>query len=80
MVCAMLHPSRSSAPDTAAHAAAPVSSSLPPSVGLSAGRPSTVPRMDSAALLGGGREVEIAHGEAVYRLRLTAMGKLILTK
>lgn len=38
------------------------------------------PRVSSASLLRGSRELEIVHGDAVYRLRLTAMGKLILTK
>lgn len=42
--------------------------------------PQAVPRVTSSALLRGRRELEIAHGDAVYRLRLTAMGKLILTK
>jgi hemin uptake protein HemP len=47
--------------------------------------PSTRPargvrRLPSASLLSGDAEVEIEHGEAVYRLRLTALGKLILTK
>jgi hemin uptake protein HemP len=31
-------------------------------------------------LLGSEREVEIEHGDQIYRLRLTALGKLILTK
>ncbi|HET9642540.1 MAG TPA: hemin uptake protein HemP [Burkholderiaceae bacterium] len=31
-------------------------------------------------LLGGDKEAEIVHGQCVYRLRLTAQGKLILTK
>lgn len=39
-----------------------------------------VPRLSSRALLAGGREVEIEHDQAVYRLRVTALGKLILTK
>jgi hemin uptake protein HemP len=39
-----------------------------------------VRRLPSASLLSGDPEVEIEHGEAVYRLRLTALGKLILTK
>ena len=34
----------------------------------------------SADLLEGRREVLIVHSEAVYRLRLTRHGKLILTK
>jgi hemin uptake protein HemP len=37
-------------------------------------------RLSSQSLLGGQREVEIDHGGAVYRLRVTALGKLILTK
>ncbi|RJG04716.1 hemin uptake protein HemP [Noviherbaspirillum cavernae] len=37
-------------------------------------------RFSSAALLGGAREVEIAHNGMVYRLRETSQGKLILTK
>lgn len=39
-----------------------------------------LPRTTSAALLQGARELEIQHGDALYRLRLTAQGKLILTK
>ncbi len=34
----------------------------------------------SAAILGNGREALIEHVGAVYRLRLTSSGKLILTK
>jgi hemin uptake protein HemP len=37
-------------------------------------------RWRSAELFGAGQEVEIEHGQAVYRLRLTSLGKLILTK
>ena len=37
-------------------------------------------RWHSADLFGAAREVEIEHGAAVYRLRLTSLGKLILTK
>jgi hemin uptake protein HemP len=37
-------------------------------------------RIDSQALLGAAQEVEIVHGADVYRLRRTALGKLILTK
>ncbi len=37
-------------------------------------------RVSSDELLGGAREIEITHGDALYRLRLTALGKLILTK
>jgi len=39
-----------------------------------------LPRIASESLLQGARELEIQHGEALYRLRLTAQGKLILTK
>jgi hemin uptake protein HemP len=35
---------------------------------------------ESTALLAGHRELRIRHGSDVYRLRLTASGKLILTK
>lgn len=37
-------------------------------------------RTTSAALFKGAREIEIDHGGAIYRLRQTALGKLILTK
>lgn len=37
-------------------------------------------RVNSSELLGQDRELEIAHAGAVYRLRLTSLGKLILTK
>ena len=37
-------------------------------------------RWHSAELLGRHREVEIEHGQMVYRLRLTSLGKLLLTK
>jgi hemin uptake protein HemP len=37
-------------------------------------------RLDSGQLFGAGSEVEIIHGAALYRLRRTALGKLILTK
>ena len=36
--------------------------------------------VESAALLGGGRELLIRHGGEVYTLRQTSKGKLILTK
>jgi hemin uptake protein HemP len=39
-----------------------------------------IPVVDSAALLGGRRELIIQHGTGSYRLRLTASNKLILTK
>lgn len=37
-------------------------------------------RLDSRDLFASTREVTIAHGGDVYRLRLTAQNKLILTK
>jgi hemin uptake protein HemP len=37
-------------------------------------------RMDSRDLFAGNREITIGHGEEIYRLRLTAQNKLILTK
>lgn len=45
--------------------------------------PGTTPpckRLTSAALLAGKSEVEIEHGASIYRLRITSLGKLILTK
>ncbi len=39
-----------------------------------------VQRIASDALFGGGRELEIEHAGALYRLRVTALGRLILTK
>ena len=37
-------------------------------------------QIDSRDLFTSGREITIAHGHDVYRLRLTAQNKLILTK
>lgn len=37
-------------------------------------------RLDSHQLFGLSREIEITHGDAIYRLRRTSLGKLILTK
>jgi hemin uptake protein HemP len=37
-------------------------------------------RFDSRDIFQSGREIIIAHGEEIYRLRLTAQNKLILTK
>jgi len=36
--------------------------------------------IDSAILMDGRRELIIRHGDATYRLRITASNKLILTK
>lgn len=43
-------------------------------------RPTAPRRLASENLLAGETEIEIEHGEAVYRLRVTSLGKLILTK
>jgi hemin uptake protein HemP len=37
-------------------------------------------RIDSQALFESSREIVITHGSEIYRLRLTAQNKLILTK
>jgi hemin uptake protein HemP len=37
-------------------------------------------RWDTASLFAGAHEIEIQHAGAVYRLRITSLGKLILTK
>lgn len=42
--------------------------------------PSTAPRLAFAELSSGRREVFIEHAGQVYRLSLTALNKLILTK
>lgn len=52
-----------------------------PALAPSATPPEAAPRrLSSLDLLDGGREVEIEHAGAIYRLRRTALGKLILTK
>ena len=40
----------------------------------------TLRRIDSQTLLGSAQEIEILHLGQIYRLRRTALGKLILTK
>ena len=46
-----------------------------------ASRPAlSVQRLSSNAIFGGALEVEIEHNGALYRLRQTSLGKLILTK
>jgi hemin uptake protein HemP len=50
---------------------------------VGSGKPPTASaarRWRSAELFGPEQEIEIEHGQAVYRLRLTSLGKLILTK
>jgi hemin uptake protein HemP len=76
----MLNPSPLPCPDEVlrppAHDAVPASPPASRGPGPSQGRP----RWRSAELLGSAQEVEIEHGQAVYRLKLTSLGKLILTK
>lgn len=43
-------------------------------------RPGPAPRWRSGQLLAGQREAHIEHEGTTYRLRLTSLGKLILTK
>jgi hemin uptake protein HemP len=51
----------------------------PPSPNRPSG-PSAARRWRSSELFGSTHEIEIEHGQSVYRLRLTSLGKLILTK
>ncbi|MGE0337331.1 MAG: hemin uptake protein HemP [Gammaproteobacteria bacterium] len=58
-------------------------SDSPPAEHPPAAPPATdheVPLRTSTELMGAHSEIRIAHGDTVYRLRRTAMGKLILTK
>ncbi len=71
-------PARVSAP-----AAAPGAESGPesaPDPAFNSASAASLRRVSSEELLAGARELEIVHGDALYRLRLTALGKLILTK
>lgn len=43
-------------------------------------KPATMREIDVASLIGSGREVVLVHRGERYRLRVTANGKLILTK
>ncbi|HKH67785.1 MAG TPA: hemin uptake protein HemP [Reyranella sp.] len=45
-----------------------------------ADRPPPAKEIDVASLVGSGREVVLVHRGERYRLRITANGKLILTK
>jgi hemin uptake protein HemP len=67
-------------PHPDAPAAALVSRDAPVSLSISIPIPAVTERLSSTALLRGRREIEIDHEGAVYRLRVTALGKLILTK
>lgn len=50
-----------------------------PAISADSAQPA-VRRLSSADLLQGEREIHIAHGDQVYRLRVTRSGKLILQK
>ncbi|MEK8051371.1 hemin uptake protein HemP [Ideonella sp. DXS22W] len=64
-------------PPAHAREAVPLPGAAPaPSVESSA----ITPCWPSEVLLGDGIEAHIRHGDALYRLRLTRQGKLILTK
>ncbi len=57
-----------------------MASALGPGPPVAGGSPSAIPRVSSQQLLGAASEIEIEHDGALYRLRRTALGKLILTK
>jgi hemin uptake protein HemP len=73
-------------PINPALACQPIAPPLSAACGNVAPRPARPPtaaalrRWQSAELLGAHREIEIAHGSTIYRLRLTSLGKLLLTK
>ncbi len=52
----------------------------PPSPLITGPSSAAVPVVDSKVLMGEQRELLIRHAEHLYRLRITAQGKLILTK
>lgn len=64
----------------------PTEPPLSTACGAAEQRPASAPasaaprRWHSADLLGAHREIEIEHGQVIYRLRLTSLGKLLLTK
>lgn len=63
-----------------AGALAPAAAAGPQACSPYATAPGSLPCWPSQALLGRGVEALIRHGDALYRLRLTRQGKLILTK
>jgi hemin uptake protein HemP len=64
------------------HGKPPLPPASRPQAALRPGQEPALPRVRwaSSTLLAGGREVEIEHDQVVYRLQLTSLGKLILTK
>ncbi len=56
------------------------SASDQPAARVAAQRAATPRELDSRDLLGGARELLIRHNGENYRLRVTRLGKLILTK
>ena len=50
-----------------------------PATPAAANEPAPVRRVTSASLMQDQREVEIEHNNKIYRLRITQLGKLILT-
>lgn len=60
-----------------ATSAAPAAEAPRPALPAVTGAPQ---RVSSAGLLRGASEIEIEHKGAIYRLRQTSQGKLILTK
>ena len=68
----------STRPASSASKATPTTQQAPASAKATA--PVAPLRVDSAALMGGQRVLEIVHLGEVYRLQTTRFGKLILTK
>lgn len=66
--------------DFAPHPASTDSDTPPVSLHTQTAAPAPPPSWSSERLLAGQRQAEIRHGDQVYRLKLTALGKLILTK
>jgi hemin uptake protein HemP len=58
----------------------PDSSGLVPAIIPGSVSQAQTPTISAEQLLRGHREIVITHGDAVYRLRLTRKGKLILQK
>lgn len=53
---------------------------LPPASDAKGDKPAPAKEIDVTTLVGNGREVVLLHRGERYRLRITANGKLILTK